>query len=256
MEEQDEVPFKFRKVSEDVCPLVTLGAVLKEKKHNDCVSLHCYVNIEDRPLVPTTLRYQTKTINKKNVTCIDDTGTIKLTFWGSCIECIQESGVYFIQQVKIKEWPKGVISLTTTPSTCIKIYQNIQKSKSSLKEVISYTVKFPPNSIQLVNSEKNCLQCGRASDDHNCEGKLCKCMHCHAMTLAVNVPSRFVLKLEFTKEIGKSVTMYYQQIAQCFDYKKKPVPQDLNDLVFDMLSDSSTVLVIDSLMNCIGLKQG
>ena len=76
------------------------------------------------------------------------------------------------------------------------------------------------------------------------------------MTLAVNVPSRFVLKLEFTKEIRKSVTMYYQQIAQYFDYKNKPVPQDLNDLIFDMLSDSSIVLVIDSRMNCIGLKQG
>ena len=30
LEEQDEVPFKFRKVSEDVCPVVTAGAVLKE----------------------------------------------------------------------------------------------------------------------------------------------------------------------------------------------------------------------------------
>ena len=43
LEEQDEVAFKFRKVSEDVWPLATLGAVLKEKKHNDCVSLHCYL---------------------------------------------------------------------------------------------------------------------------------------------------------------------------------------------------------------------
>ena len=80
-------------------------------------------------------------------------------------------------------------------------------------------------------------------------------MHWHAMTLAVNVPSRFVLKLEFTQEIRKSVTMYYQQIAQYFDCKKKPVPHDLNDLVFEMLSGSSTVLVIDNRMNCIGSKQ-
>ena len=157
------------------------------------------------PSVPTTLRYQTKAINKKDVACNDGTGTIKLAPWRSCIECIQESGVYFIQQVKIKEWPKGIISLTTTPSTCIKISdQNIQKSKSSLKELISHTVKFLPNSIQLLNSEKNCPQCGRASHDHNSEGKLFKYMHCHAMTLAVHVPSRFVIKFEFTKEIRRS----------------------------------------------------
>ena len=79
LEEQDEVAFKFRKVPQDVCPVVTVGAVLKEKKHNDYVSLHCYVYTEDRPLLPTTLRYQTKAINKKDVTCNEDTGTIKLT---------------------------------------------------------------------------------------------------------------------------------------------------------------------------------
>ena len=56
LEEQDEVPFKFRKVSEGIYSVVTVGAILKEKKHNDYVSLDCYVNIEDRPTVPTTLR--------------------------------------------------------------------------------------------------------------------------------------------------------------------------------------------------------
>ena len=35
LEEQDEVPFKFGKNSDDVCPVVTVGAILKEKKHND-----------------------------------------------------------------------------------------------------------------------------------------------------------------------------------------------------------------------------
>ena len=180
-------------------------------------------------MVPTTLRYQTKAINKKDVACNDDTGLIKLTLWRSCIECIKESGVYFIQQVKIEEWPGGRIS---------------------------YTVNFPPNSIQLLTSEKYFRQSKRASHDHNGEGNFFKYKHCHTMTLAVYVPSRYALKLEFTKEIRKSVTMYYQQIAKYFDCKKEPVPQDLNDLVLEMLSDNSTVLVIDSRMNCIALKQG
>ena len=232
--------------------MVTVGAVLKEKKHNDYMSLHYYVNIEDRRMVRTTLRYQTKAINKKCIACNDDTGTIKLTFWGSCIEFIQESGVYFIQQVKINEYAIG-----TTPSTCINISnENRQKSKLSLKELISYTVKFLPNSIQLLNSEKKFPQYGRASHDHTSKEKLLKCINCHAMTLAVNVSSRFVLKPEFTKKIRKPMTVYYQQIAQYFDCKKTPVPQDLNDLRFEMLSDSSTVLVLDTRMNCIGLKQG
>ena len=31
LEEQDEVPFKFRKVSDDFCAVITVGAILKEK---------------------------------------------------------------------------------------------------------------------------------------------------------------------------------------------------------------------------------
>ena len=55
------------------------------------------------------------------------------------------SGVYFIKQVKIKEWPKGTILLTTTPSTCIKISdKKIKNLTSSLKEQISYAFIFPP----------------------------------------------------------------------------------------------------------------
>ena len=57
------------------------------------------------------------------------------------------------------------------------------------------------------------------------------------------------------KEMRKSMTMYFHQIVQYFDYKKEPVKQDLNNLVFEMLSDSSIVPVIDISMKCIGLKQ-
>ena len=46
----------------------------------------------------------------------------------SYIEYIQKSGLCFIQQVQIKEWRKGITSITATPSPCIKISdENIQK---------------------------------------------------------------------------------------------------------------------------------
>ena len=71
-----------------------------------------------------------------------------LHFWRLCAECIQESGVKL-------SWPKGISSLITIPSTFTKISdQNIQKLKCSLKELISYAVKFSPNLIQVLTSEK------------------------------------------------------------------------------------------------------
>ena len=39
-EEQDEVPFKFRNVPEDVCQVETVETVLKGRKHNE-TSLLC-----------------------------------------------------------------------------------------------------------------------------------------------------------------------------------------------------------------------
>ena len=79
-----------------------------------------------------------------------------LHFWRSCIEGIQESGG------KLR-WLKGISSLITIPSTFTKVSdQNIQKLKCSLKELISYLVKFSPNLIQLLTSEKSCPHCERA----------------------------------------------------------------------------------------------
>ena len=32
-----------------ICPIVTIGGILKEKKNNYCIFLHCFINVEDRP---------------------------------------------------------------------------------------------------------------------------------------------------------------------------------------------------------------
>ena len=42
--EQKEVPFKYRKIMDEICPIVIIGTILKEKKNNDCISLHCLIN--------------------------------------------------------------------------------------------------------------------------------------------------------------------------------------------------------------------
>ena len=77
--EQNEVPFKYRKIMDEICPVVTIRTILKEKKNNDCISLHCFINVEDRPSISTKLPYLPTSVNKKEVACNDNTGTIKLT---------------------------------------------------------------------------------------------------------------------------------------------------------------------------------
>ena len=62
--EQNKVPFKYRKIMDKICPIVTIGTILKEKKISDCISLHCFINIEDRPSISTKLTYSSTSTNK------------------------------------------------------------------------------------------------------------------------------------------------------------------------------------------------
>ena len=90
--EQNEVPFKYRKIMDEICPVVTIGTILKEEKNNDCISLHCFINVEDRPSISTKLPYSPTSVNKKEVACNDNTGTIKLTL------CPQRVNLYRLCQ--------------------------------------------------------------------------------------------------------------------------------------------------------------
>ena len=84
----------------------------------------------------------------KKVACNDNAVTIKLTLWGSCMNYVNESSVYFVQQAKVREWLKGILSITTTPSTSIKpSEESIVISKSKLKELICYSLQFPLDCI-------------------------------------------------------------------------------------------------------------
>ena len=254
---QNEVPFKYRKVIDDLCPVVTISAVLKEKKNNDCISLHCYINVEDRPTVRTTLRYSANAINKKEVGCNDDTGTIKLTLWGTCVDHSKQSGVCFIQNAKVREYPKGVISITTTPSTTIKQSErNIVKSKSSIRELVSYCVELPPSSVQVISSFKCWPECGKSSKTgYEEDAKLFTCEHCHTMTLKEDAETRYNLKLSCKNSCKTLIVLYYPQLNQYFKMKSKSIPENAKLLVFELLSDKETELVIDSRSVCIGVKK-
>ena len=118
--EQNEVDFKYRKTKDEICPFVTLGTILKENKNNDCISLHCFINFEDLPSITTELPYSPIFANGKEFTYNDIKSTIKLATWVSRIDYVNGSSVYFVQQGKVSEWPKEILSIATTPSASIR----------------------------------------------------------------------------------------------------------------------------------------
>lgn len=61
--------------------LLNIGTTLKELMTNDCILLQCFINVEDHQSISTKLQYSLNSVNKKEVACSDNTGTIKLTLW-------------------------------------------------------------------------------------------------------------------------------------------------------------------------------
>ena len=166
----------------------------------------------------------------------------------------QQGSIYFAQQGKVREWRKRILSITTTPSTSIKpSEESIMKSKSSLKELISYSVQFPPFSVKIASSIKCCPQCGKSSV--NVTGKLFTCEHCKEMTLADETETRYTLKLTFKNRFQHVVTMYPPQLIQYFQIKEKSIPQHPNELVLEILLDKFTRIVFDSRSVFIGTKK-
>ena len=63
------------------------------------------------------------------------------------------------------------------------------------------------------------------------------------------------LKLTFKNRVQQGVTMYSQQLIEYFQIKEKPIPQDPNELVLEVLSDKFTRIVVNSRSVCIGIKK-
>ena len=76
------VDFEYIKYLQvDECPVVDVATILSSKKDKDSVSLHLYLTIEERPVMPTLLKLLSRIVNKKEVAGNDSTGVVKVTLW-------------------------------------------------------------------------------------------------------------------------------------------------------------------------------
>ena len=114
-------------------------------ENKDIVSLHAYLTIENRPVTTTKLRYSKQELNKREVTANDDTGIIKFTLWGSLIDSVPEDGVYIIKNTTLREWPQATLCLTTSTRATIQTStESIAPSGTTLTELVSFEIHFPP----------------------------------------------------------------------------------------------------------------
>ena len=111
------------------------------------------------------------------------------------------------------------MSIAATPSTSDKPRkESIVKSKSILKELISYCVQCPPTSVNIASSIKYCPQCAKWSV--NMTDNLFKCEHCKEMALADETETG-ILWTYIQKWISTSGDNVFSTVSSIFQKKKK-----------------------------------
>jgi len=95
--------------------------------------------------------------------------------------------VFKITNAKVREWPKGLMSLKTVPITSIQpSEEDIELSRSSLPDIISQTLQFPPLLVIVVEFQLLCPNCGERNEEQ-ANVKLFKCLNCQSMMLKSKV---------------------------------------------------------------------
>ena len=245
--ENDVLFFKYQKLDQDD-QVIDIAKILREKREHDIVSVVGHISIENRPVTKTTLKHSGETIEKKEVAINDKSGLIKMTLWEDNIAMVPKSAVYKIEKAKVREWPKGVLVLNTTPSTLISPSDaNISPSKSTLPDLVSKTIQFPSDSVHTIQVQRVCPSCHEQSETNS---KLFKCPSCKSMTLTTKLKCAYTIKLKFLLPTQNIVTLFHNQVENYFNGN---IPIDLDDIVMSLLSDECTALIVNCRGICIGL---
>ena len=172
--DENDVEFGYIKYEQiDECPLVDVATILSSKKDKDSVSLHLYLTVEERSVVPTLRKYSSKTVNKNEISFI------KVTFWANNIKEVPENGKYFLERVTVREWPAGILNLTTTqPTKVTPSNKEISQTRSVLPELATFKVSFPPTSIISCEVQCFCSQCNKLEKRN--DGRFFQCSYCNS----------------------------------------------------------------------------
>ena len=136
-----------------------------------------------------------------------------------------------VQAEKVREWPKKILSITTTPSTSI--------------------VKRKYREFEIKPKRTNLLFCTFSTHNVGSHQRIWKVNYLH-VTLHVtstNDISRWNRnQVYFETYIQKSISTcsYSLQLIQYFQIKEKSIPQDPSCLVLEIFSDKFTGIVVHS----------
>ena len=235
----DDIKASFPYVSD----IMLIKNILADGKNGQKVSLVAYIKIdENRPPIPTKIKKSGEIVNKAEYNINDNSGNMKLTVWGSKIQEIKHSGVHVIRNAVVNEY-YGVISLNTNQETYFEPSDSttIQPSKSTLSELITKTIQFPPTAVSHHEQRLSCPRCNSFAAN---DGKpLFKCARCGMACLANKLNEKLYIKILFG---SVEVSLYHSTLKDYYHFVNKPMPKGIDQILLHLLEDDSTSLIINN----------
>lgn len=243
--------FAIKKFDTEPSDFVKVSEIFDSKKPGDCVSIKCYVNAENRPVKPVSLKYQKDPINVKTVIANDDTGTIAVSLWGSLIDKIPTNNTYTISNCKVK-LNYGAVEITTNSSTKIELAEDNIAPATLSKEICYEEVAFPAESIYFVKRKYFCPICKKYVEDVSQDAEMFMCATCRCERLSEKTENNVSVKALMSD--GKIVYFAPTKVQEYFQtHLNKSLPKIDKEVTMQFLKNTTTLCLYDANKNCAEL---
>ena len=213
-----------------------------------------YIRVEGQPVSFITTRFSDGPTAMKMAILNDDTASINIEIWGDFVQQVIKNGCYEVQKAKVKEWPAGVIKLTTSTHSNIipsdKDFTPNVDEKSMEPEL--FEAEFPAMTVDKISTAYVCSKCKKTTAKEFT--KFFKCEHCGLQCLKCKIKSLVTAKVLMEIE-GKPqvVNMNAHVIKSFYNKMSMPVPDNENHIVEDLLTKTNIKVSVDKKYNCLDL---
>ena len=224
---------QYQEVLEDA-PLTKIGDLTK-CGDREKVTVKVFVKVTTFPAVKVNLPYLSNPIQKKEACANDTTGTIPIVLWDKHVDFVSDDGSYLIKNAVFRKYRNQQVQLTTNSS-------KLTKSKFQL----------PPSNVTILPIKFFCSKCKSFTSNKSENSMLFSCAECNSSCISNKVSRKVEAKIQLS---SPPVTVFISspQLEEFFIREKKRIPPSTDEIIIALLQ-STSVIIVDNRMNCVGYE--
>ena len=244
------LPFEKVKPLIENCQVVSsVDQVMTRICVGEMVNMIVFVELSGSKVEEISTRYGIK--KKKDVFIYDEScqENVRMTIWNNHITSFECSGVYSIRDIKVNSFNGKY--LTTTASSVVKS-SNTNIRRREIMKVDAKTIRLPADTLDVFEKAHFCKKCNRKAVP---TGKFVQCESCHATSLLTTCDSRYNIRATFVTDDNKISLSISHAIAVKIASILEFDIDNMDDLQYALLSNTSIKLSYSSTHSVIDLEK-